>query len=190
MRELVYYVATSIDGFIAGPDGDASFFPNTPDSVTAIFQRLPETCPVHLREHFGITGDPVRFDAVLMGANTHQPALDAGLTSGYPHLQQYVVTTRDFPIDERVEFVRDNVAEFVRDLKTQDGKDIWLCGGGNLASQLIDEINELQVKINPILLGDGVPLLGGKFAASNWQKSNLELLPDDIVVITYRRSNS
>lgn len=187
MRDLVYYVATSIDGFIAGPDGDAGVFPNLPDSVVALLQRLPETCPVHLREHFGITGEPVRFDAVIMGSNTHQPAIDAGLTSAYPQLQQYVVTNREFPADDRVEFVDGDVRAFVRDLKKQDGKDIWLCGGGNLAGQLIDEIDELQIKINPILLGAGVPLLGAEFAVSNWKKTNLELMPDDVVILTYRR---
>ena len=155
--------------------------------MLANFQRLPETCPVHLREHFGITGEPVRFDALIMGANTHQPAIDAGLTSAYPQLQQYVVTNREFPSDNRVEFVNGDVRAFVRNLKAQDGKDIWLGGGGNLAGQLIDEIDEVQVKINPILLGSGIPLLGGRFSFSNWKKTALEEMPDDVVIITYRR---
>src|SRR5690606_25751699 len=102
MRKLVYYVAVTIDGFIAAPDGDAGFFANAPETVAALFGRYPETCPAHLREMFGIGGDPVRFDAVILGARTHQPALDAGLTSAYPHLRQFVVTNRDLPHDPTV----------------------------------------------------------------------------------------
>lgn len=188
MRQLVYYIATSIDGFIAAPDGDFSFFPNHPDSVAALFQRYPETCPVHLRGHFGITSGSARFDAVIMGANTHQPAIDVGLTSAYPHLQQYVVTRSEFPADDAVEFINDDLVSFVRELKTQSGQDIWLCGGSDVAGQLVDEIDEIQVKINPVVVGSGKPLFGMAFSASNWQLVSHELLPADVLLVTYRRS--
>lgn len=188
MRELVYYIATSIDGFIAAPDGDFSFFPNHPDSVTALFNRHPETCPVHLREYFGITSGPVRFDAVIMGAHTHQPAINAGLTSAYPHLQQYVVTRRTFPTDETVEFVHGDIQEFMQELKAQEGADIWLCGGSDLGGQLVDEIDEIQVKISPVVVGSGKPLFGMEFSLSNWSLVSHELLPADVLLATYRRS--
>lgn len=190
MRDLVYYIATSIDGYIADPDGDFSGFPNLPESVMALFSRYPETCPVHLRQYFDLPDSPTRFDTVIMGANTHQPAMDAGLTSAYPHLQQYVVTNRnDFPADSQVEFVRGDVLTCVRELKAEDGMDIWLCGGSNLAQQLAPEINELQVKINPITFGNGKPLFGGGFNLSSWRKVSVEELPGDVVLITYRRAD-
>lgn len=188
MRDLVYYVAMSIDGFIAAPDGDPGFFPNHPESVVALFHRYPETCPVHLQEHFGISDEPLRFDAVIMGANTHRPAIEAGLSSAYPHLQQYVVTRSEFPPDNRVTFIDGDVAEFTRELKSRDGKDIWLCGGSDLAGQLVDEIDELQVKINPVVVGSGKPLFGMDFAASSWQLTNQELIPADVLLLTYRRA--
>lgn len=50
MRNLVYYVATSIDGFIADADGDFSAFPQDPATLRVLFDRYPETCPVHVRE--------------------------------------------------------------------------------------------------------------------------------------------
>lgn len=189
MRDLVYYVAVSIDGFIAAPDGDARFFPNRAETVAALFERYPETCPAHLREAFGITAAPARFDTVILGARTHQPALDAGLTSAYPHLRQLVVTHRGIPHDDAVERVStDDLPALVRALKAEPGRDIWLCGGGNIAAQLIDEIDELQVKVNPVLVGTGTRLLSREFAPSSWRCTGLERLPGDVHLLSYRRA--
>lgn len=73
MRSLVYYVAVSIDGFIAGPDGAFDAFATDPETLSELFAMYPETCPAHVRPHLGITAEPARFDAVIMGANTHRP---------------------------------------------------------------------------------------------------------------------
>lgn len=160
MRSLIYLVAVSADGFIADADGGAGGFPQDPSTLAAIFERYPETCPAHLRQALGVTAPARRFDTVLMGARTHQPALDAGLTSAYPHLRQYVVTHRhDLPADESVTVVRDDPAAVVADLKRDDGLDIWLCGGADLAGQLADEIDELHLKVYPVLFGSGIPLV-------------------------------
>lgn len=187
MRDLVYYVAVTIDGFIAAPDGDAGFFPIDPEAVGALFTRYPETCPVHLREAFGVNEPAARFDTVIMGAGTHRPAIDAGLTSAYPHLRQYVVTHQRFPDDPTVELVSGDVVELVRRLKAESGRDIWLCGGGDLAGQLRDEIDEIQIKLNPVLIGSGVPLVGGGFAPSAWRHVAAESVPGGVQVHTYRR---
>lgn len=95
MRDLVYYIATSADGFIADPGGGTGAFPHHPGTLTDLFERYPETCPAHLREALGVAGSPRRFDTVLMGYRTFEPARDAGLTSAYPHLREIVVTHRD-----------------------------------------------------------------------------------------------
>lgn len=188
MRDLVYYVAVSIDGFIAAPDGDAGFFPNRPETVAALFDRYPETCPAHLREVFGITAPPARFDTVILGARTHRPALEAGLTSAYPHLRQLVVTHGELPHDGTVERVSGDLAALVRALKAESGRDIWLCGGGDIAGQLREEIDELQVKINPVLVGSGTPLVASGFEPSAWRCTGAERLPGDVFLHSYRRA--
>lgn len=158
-RPLVYLVATTVDGLIADEDGSVDAFPANLDTFREIFDRYPETCPVHLRAHFGVTEERRTFDAVVMGARTHQPALDAGLTSAYPHLDQYVITNRrDLPTDDTVTTWSGDPVELVRDLKRRPGLGIWLCGGDDLAAQLAPEIDELHLKVNPVVLGRGTPL--------------------------------
>jgi dihydrofolate reductase len=60
-----------------------------------------------------------------------------------------------------VELIRDDAVERVRALKDEPGADVWLCGGARLAASLADEIDELVLKVNPIVLGSGIPLFAG-----------------------------
>lgn len=187
MRNLVYYVATSIDGFIAEDDGDFSAFPQDPATLRVLFDRYPETCPVHVRDALGVTAAPRRFDAVVMGRRTHQPALDQGLAGAYPHLAQYVVTRRSLPGSPSVQRVSEDPAQFVADLKREPGRDIWLCGGGDLAAQLLDLIDELQLKVNPVLLGNGIPLVRGTRIPASFRLVQSEQLPGGVLLNTYRK---
>ncbi len=89
--------------------------------------------------------------------------LRVGVTSPYPTLDQYVFsrTMKESP-DEQVEIVAENAVDVVAALKEETGKAIWLCGGANFAATLFsaDLIDELIVKLNPVLFGSGIPLFG------------------------------
>ncbi|MDJ0336576.1 dihydrofolate reductase family protein [Salinibacterium sp. G-O1] len=189
MRKLVYFVAVSIDGFIADLAGDFSRFPVHPETLANLFARYPETCPAHLREVLGVTGRPRRFDTVLLGRRSHAPALEAGLTDGaYSHLRQIVVTHQDLPESPQVELMGGDIAPRIAELKAEPGLDIWLCGGGELAAQLVDLIDEIQLKINPVLLGSGIPLFGDGIQPRSLQATNIEQLPGGITLATYRNA--
>ncbi|MGJ9412996.1 dihydrofolate reductase family protein [Aeromicrobium sp. CF4.19] len=160
MRSLVYYVATSVDGFIADVDGGFDAFAMQGPHLDAIVAELPETLPVMAREAMGLSGVG-RFDTVLEGRATHQIGLDAGIPDAYPHLR-HVVFSRSLPdVAPAIELVRTDPVARIRELKAEDGRDIWLCGGGKLAATLLPEIDELVLKISPVLLGDGIPLVAG-----------------------------
>lgn len=160
MRRLVYYVSTSIDGFIADAQGSTRWCPTEPSYVAALAELYPETFPAHLRLHLGITEGPRRFDTVLLGRRTHQQTLDTGLTSAFPHLHQHVFTTRDdLPRDPTVVAHHADAAQVVADLKRCEGRDIWLCGGADLAAQVHREVDELLLRVIPVVLGAGISLM-------------------------------
>lgn len=172
MRKLVYYIAVSLDGYIAGPDGEVDAFLYDGDHMPWLVEHYPETIPGHVRGALGLAETPPRaFDTVILGRATHQVAVDEGLTGGYPHLRQVVVTHHpgDLPPEQGLTTTDDPVAA-VRALKAEtpaDGTaplDIWLCGGGDLAGQLAGEIDEVRLKINPVLFGAGRPLVAGGYS--------------------------
>ena len=163
MAKLVYYIAATIDGFIAGPGGEFDFFPLEPDMMAALTEQFPETVPTHLRERAGVTGVPNRrFGTVVMGRGTYRIGLDEGVTSPYSVLRQ-IVFSRSLPKSDEVEIVDSDPAAFVADLKRNTDRDIWLCGGAQLAGSLYDHIDEMIIKRYPITAGAGIPLIKGTF---------------------------
>ncbi|RRQ27002.1 dihydrofolate reductase [Rhodococcus sp. Eu-32] len=158
MRELVYYVAVSLDGYIAAPDDTFDAFPVQGDHIDMIVREYTDTVPTLGLQALGLTAPLTRFDTVLMGWNTYAAGLPAGATDPYAHLRQYVFT-RNHSIDEPgVTVTSDDPVTVVRKLKMEEGSGIYLCGGGELASSLIDEIDRLILKVNPVLLGSGKKL--------------------------------
>jgi dihydrofolate reductase len=163
VRELTYFVAVSLDGYIAAPDHTFDAFPQQGDHIEWIFREYSETLPTIGLQAVGIEPRNRHFDTVLMGWNTYAAGFPAGVTDPYQHLRQYVFSrTQDKADGEIVLTDRDPVA-VVRELKAEPtGAGIWLCGGGRLASTLAGEIDRLVLKVNPILLGAGIPLFADR----------------------------
>ncbi|MEU4415220.1 MULTISPECIES: dihydrofolate reductase family protein [Nocardia] len=162
MRKLTYFVASTIDGFIAAEDGTLDFFPVGGDHGPAIISQYPETLPTKVREARGIAAGNIYFDTVIMGRKTHDFGVRTGTASPYEHLRQYVVSTTlpEAPAPG-VELIAEDPTAAVRELKREDGLGIWLCGGGELAQALLPEIDQVFLKLHPVVLGTGRPLFGG-----------------------------
>ena len=110
------------------------------------------------------------------------------MTSPYAHLRQCVFSTTitESP-DPDVEIVSGDPIEKVRELKQEDGKDIWLCGGGKLAAAVEPEIDELRIKLNPVAIGTGIPLFDGEFAPQRFRLADSRAFESGMIFLTYVR---
>lgn len=185
MRKLTYYVASSLDGFIASPTGAYDFFTMEPDYLDAIATEYPETLPADYRAFRGITGPGKHFDTVLEGRHTYQVGLDAGVTNAYPHLEHYVFSrTLTKSPDPGVNLSSTPLAT-VRELKARDGLGIWLCGGGALAAELLPEIDAFIIKLNPVIAGQGIRLVDAGFAPHHLKLTGTRTLDSGVVFLRY-----
>ena len=192
MRKLTYFIACSIDGFIGGPDGDASFMVPFVDEEFFAFlaSEYPETLPTHGRRPLGIDDLPnKRFDTIIQGRASYDLALKEGITSPYAHLREYVAsrTLTESP-DPNVEIIPADLVGTVRELKAEDSAfGIYLCGGSVVAGELIDEIDELVIKTYPVVLGTGMPMFGSGFQVSEFVQESVRAFGNGVVVRTYSR---
>lgn len=153
MATLVYHVAVSLDYFIADQsmvDGkiDSTFFLFNGDHVPDFLSEIQQ------------------YSAVLMGGKTYEFGFQFGAKPGepgYKGLKHYVFSnTLQFESNSEVELVRGDAVSYIAKLKQEGSGKLWLCGGGQLAGSLIERklIDQLVLKINPIVVGSGVPLFG------------------------------
>jgi riboflavin biosynthesis protein ribD len=159
MRELVYYVAVSIDGYIAAPDGSYDAFPIEGDHMEVYLGEFADALPAHVLTALGVEAPLDRFDTVIQGRASYDVARAVGIDRPYAHLREYVATRSEAVAPEGVTFTADALAT-VRELKQQPGQGIYLCGGGDLAGALLPEIDRLILKRNPVVLGSGIRLFG------------------------------
>lgn len=188
MREIIYYVAASADGFIARTDGSFDAFPFDAGYGGELLRLFPETFPAHYRRQLGNTAGNQLFDAVLMGRATYEVGLREGITSPYPTLDQYVVSTRmlESP-DPEVTVISDDVVGRIRELRDRPGGAIWLCGGGALASSLMEAglLSKLMIKLNPVVFGAGVPLFRGELDPAVLSLVDHRPFPSGHLLLTY-----
>ncbi|GID91172.1 dihydrofolate reductase family protein [Amorphoplanes digitatis] len=188
MRKLVYFVATTIDGYIAAPDGSWDFFGAQDVAIQFMATRYPETVPTQARAPMGIDAPNRNFDTVVMGRNTYEPALKAGITSPYAHLQQIVFSRSMTSPDPAVRVVADDPRTVVDKLKQEPGMDIWLAGGGNLAGRLLPAVDELVIKLNPVVAGSGIRLAETGFDPHQFALLETTQLTSGVMVLRYSAS--
>ena len=189
MRKIIYFVAVSADGFIAHVDGSHSGWVLEGDHMRSIGERYPETIPTHVQNALGLPPQRKRFDAVLMGRKTYEVGRQEGITSPYASLKQYVFSGSMMASpDPAVMLVREDAGRFVRQLKEAPGQDIWLCGGGKLASRLIAEglLDEIVLKHHPVLFGDGISLVAGLGRVCSLDLLEREVFDSGVLLLRYR----
>lgn len=188
MRDLVYFVAVSLDGRIASPTGVHDAFPVEGDHIDMIVEDWTDTLPAPALTALGLVAPRTRFSTVLMGWNTYAAGLPV-TDDPYPHLEQIVFSrTRGAgDVGRGIRITAHHPREVVAELRGVDGADIWLCGGGMLAAALSDQIDRLVLKVNPIVLGAGRPLFDGVYAPRRFELVESTRYGSGVVVNDYRR---
>jgi dihydrofolate reductase len=188
MRKLTYYVACSVDGFIAHTDGSHDGFSQDSEYFADLFASFPETVPSHMRDLMGIHAENKYFDVVFMGRNTYEIGLKDGVTSPYSHMKQYLFSrSMQHSPSENVELVSENAIELVTTLKNESGQGIWLCGGANLAATLFTNhlIDRLILKVNPFLMGSGIPLFSGAIQQTALELTDRQIYDNGVLLLYY-----
>jgi dihydrofolate reductase len=140
MRRVLYSLACSLDGYIARLDESVDWLLDDQD--------------------YGLTEFFASVGAAVMGRKTHDFMVTHGQTS-MPGIANYVFSRNPSPQKyEGVQWVSGDPVSLVNRLKAEEGKDIWLMGGSNLAQAFFNArlVDEVSLTIMPILLGDGIPL--------------------------------
>jgi len=176
MKKLKLYIACSLDGKIAKPDGDVRWLEELPN---------PD------KTDHGYTQFLSGVDTTLMGYKTYEVVLGLGIDFPYKEQKNYVFSRRARDPQPFVEFVSGDIVSFTARLKEQEGKDIWLIGGGEINTLLLDAglIDEIQVFIMPIVIGDGVPLFGAFPDETTFRVLEIKSFSTGAVMIRYEPQN-
>ncbi|MEV7656985.1 dihydrofolate reductase family protein [Streptomyces anulatus] len=192
MRKLTYFIACSIDGFIGDSSGDASAMMAfvSEEFLGFLKSEYPETISAEGRSMLGFQdAESRRFDTVVQGRRSYQLALDMDITSPYGHLREMVAsrTLTESP-HPNVELIGEDPVARIRELKAEDSElDIWLCGGSQLAGELLDEIDELVIKTYPVVYGVGMPMFGSGSGVNEFTLEGVRTFENGALVRTYRR---
>lgn len=179
MPEVILYIASSLDGYIARPDGAVDWL----DEIAA-----PEGAP---EEDYGYEQFFAGIGAVLMGRITYEQVLTFDVAYPYPGTAGYVFSsTRAGQRDENVEFVDGaNIPQFIARLKAASDKHIWLIGGGLLIREFLklDLVDRIIVTVMPVILGEGIPLFPPPTPQIRLELVESLSFSSGMVQLTYRR---
>ena len=167
-RRLRYQVAVSLDGFIAGPNGEADWI--VMDSSI----------------DFGALYN--EFDTAVMGRKTYEAGLAMAGRVEMPGID-VVVFSQTLPPSAYpgIRITSHDPAEIVAQLKAKPGKDIWLFGGGELFRTLLDAglVDSVELAVMPVLLGNGIPLMPAGASTKLVLVDQKTLPRSGIVVMSY-----
>ncbi len=163
-RRVRYQVACSLDGYIAGPNGEADWIVMDPE--------------IDFQAHFD------QFDTFLIGRHAFQ-AMGGATQRSEPGKAIYVFSrtlrAEDYP---EVSIVSDDSGALVEKLRAESGKDIWLWGGGVLFRSLLSlgVVDTVEVAVIPVLLGDGIPLFPSPAPQTSLRLTNHQVYPKSGIV--------
>ena len=173
MPRIKLYIATSLDGFIARENGSIDWLTK--------YENNPET-------DYGYSEFYASIGKVLMGRKTYEQVLGFGEWP-YREKKSYVFTRQKEPIrrENNVEFISEDIGEFVRQLKRNTEEDIWLVGGSQIIKVFFEEnlVQDLIVFVVPIILGSGIPLFDHIGKEIGFRTGRVERYENGLVKLEY-----
>ena len=174
MRKIIYYVASSIDGYIMDSDETIEKFVGDGSGVEQYLNDLKS------------------FDTVIMGRKTYEFGYKFGLQPGqvpYPNKKHHIFskTLRFENSDKNIEVCELDLAVIKR-IKSDSETDIYLAGGGEFAGWLLEneQIDRLKIKLNPLILGNGVRLFGSSTKELKTELISNQVYDKGLQIIEYR----
>jgi dihydrofolate reductase len=175
MLEVIYYVASSLDGYIATADGGVDWLSRFHVSD----------------EDHGAGKLQASIDALLLGSHTYEFALKLGQWPS-PDKPSWVFTKRDLPIlHPSISLTSHSPSEVLDDLAKRGFRKAWLMGGGKLAASfhVSGLISDYIISVFPVLLGSGIPFLAPHSSAQDTLSLvTAQPFKSGIVQLTYRRA--
>ena len=167
MRKVILFIATSLDGYIASKDGSVDWLFTDGDYGTTAFMKT--------------------IDTILMGRRTYEQAVDFGLRF-YKGKKIYVFTkSKKLKAEDDCKIINEDAVLFTKKLIRKKVKNIWLLGGGELAStfQRTNLINEYNLFVHPIVLGEGISLFKNLPKVSTLKFKSYKRFDSGLVRINY-----
>jgi dihydrofolate reductase len=172
-RKLCLFIAMSLDGYIAKPDGDISFLDEMNQEG----------------EDYGYATYIETVDTVILGRKTYDKILSMGNESFYGDRDVYVLTRTLRKNSGKITFYSDDLKELVTTLKSKSGKNIYCDGGAEIIQQLLQAelIDELTVSVIPVLLGNGIRLFDGIYPEQKLTLLESKSFPKGLTQLHYAR---
>ena len=175
MRTLSLYIATSLDGYIATPNDDLSFL------------KLVEK----EGEDYGYAKFTSTIDTIILGRKTYDWVLKEIGASHYDNGERnvYVITRTERPDVGKTKFYTGDLTELVRQLKSENGKNIYCDGGAEIVNELLknDLIDELIISVVPVLVGNGIRLFKDGRPEQQLELVNTKTFDTGLTQLHYRR---
>ncbi len=171
-RKLCLFIAMSIDGYIAQPDGDISFLDEMNQEG----------------EDYGYSAFIETVDTVLLGRKTYEKIQSMGIESPYGDRAVHVITRTPRVNSGKTTFYSGDLNELVTALKSKSGKNIYCDGGAEIVQQLLslDLIDEITISIIPVLLGEGIRLFSDHFQEKKLKLTESKSFEKGLVQLHYR----
>ena len=169
MRRIVLGLAVSLDGFIEGPNGEYDWCFTDQD--------------------YGLSDFFKQIDAIFMGRKSYEESSKYEDQNPWKGIKTYVISNT-FQSSDKIEVISGDVVSKIREIKNQQGKDIWLFGGAELTASLINEnlVDELWLSVHPILLGAGKPLFQNIKERKNLKLKEHKVYSSGLVSLIYQQA--